>query len=140
MYGPFVRRELAPTRLRGLSKVETVLYHCLHTPQVPPSFAQCLQYLQFLQALQGSSPVQVAKLAELPLSSIDVARAITNSSFRIPNLVSIVIHFLGFFVPFLPVSGLTFPLADQLSDSVEFSLVRSWDRTTVPFVFVYVRT
>jgi hypothetical protein len=33
----------------------------LHTPHVPPSFAQCLQYLQFLQALHGSLPVQVEK-------------------------------------------------------------------------------
>ena len=32
----------------------------LHTPHVPPSFAQCLQYLQFLQALHGLAPVQVA--------------------------------------------------------------------------------
>jgi len=32
----------------------------LHTPQVFPSFVQCLQYLQFLQALHGVEPVQVA--------------------------------------------------------------------------------
>jgi hypothetical protein len=32
----------------------------LHTPHVPPSLAQCLQYLQFLQALHGLLPVQVA--------------------------------------------------------------------------------
>ena len=32
----------------------------LHTPQLPPSFAQCLQYLQFLHALQAREPVQVA--------------------------------------------------------------------------------
>lgn len=32
----------------------------LQTPQLPPSFAQCLQYLQFLQALQEALPVQVA--------------------------------------------------------------------------------
>jgi hypothetical protein len=32
----------------------------LHTPHLPPSFAQCRQYLQFLQALQGSLPVHVA--------------------------------------------------------------------------------
>jgi len=30
-------------------------------PQVPPSFAQCLQYLQFLHALHGSLPVHVEK-------------------------------------------------------------------------------
>ena len=31
----------------------------LHTPHLPPSFAQCLQYLQFLHAWHGSAPVQV---------------------------------------------------------------------------------
>ena len=35
----------------------------LHTPQVPPSLAQCLQYLQFLHALHGSAPTQVANEA-----------------------------------------------------------------------------
>jgi hypothetical protein len=35
--------------------------YLLHTPQVPPFFAQCLQYLQFLQAWQSLAPVQVAK-------------------------------------------------------------------------------
>ena len=29
----------------------------LHTPQVPPFLAQCLQYLQFLQAVQFFEPV-----------------------------------------------------------------------------------
>ena len=33
----------------------------LHTPHLPPSFAQWRQYLQFLQAWQGSEPVQVAE-------------------------------------------------------------------------------
>jgi len=32
----------------------------LHTPHLPPSLAQCLQYLQFLQALHDLEPVQVA--------------------------------------------------------------------------------
>src|SRR5215469_163524 len=35
----------------------------LHTPHLPPSFAQCLQYLQFLQALHGSEPVHVDEYA-----------------------------------------------------------------------------
>lgn len=37
----------------------------LHTPQLPPSLAQCLQYLQFLQALQLLLPVQVASVPAL---------------------------------------------------------------------------
>ena len=32
----------------------------LQTPQVPPFFAQCLQYLQFLHAAQDFEPVHVA--------------------------------------------------------------------------------
>lgn len=47
------------------------LYRCavncaafrLHTPHVPPSLAQCLQYLQFLHAVHGVLPVHVPKLA-----------------------------------------------------------------------------
>jgi hypothetical protein len=40
--------------------VSQIQVRSLQTPQVPPSFAQCLQYLQFLQAWHGSEPVQVA--------------------------------------------------------------------------------
>ena len=36
----------------------------LQTPQVPPSFLQCLQYLQFLQALHALAPLQVATREE----------------------------------------------------------------------------
>lgn len=34
-----------------------IVTYYLQTPQVPPSFAQCLQYLQFLQAEQFLEPV-----------------------------------------------------------------------------------
>jgi hypothetical protein len=47
----------------------------LQMPQLPPSFAQCLQYLQFLHALHGSLPVQVANeaLAARPANMIHTA-------------------------------------------------------------------
>ncbi len=50
----------------------------LHTPQVPLSFAQCLQYLQFLQALQFLAPVQVADFTGT-LAENKVAEMATNS-------------------------------------------------------------
>ena len=36
----------------------------MHTPQLPPSREQCLQYLQFLQARQEALPVHVAAQAD----------------------------------------------------------------------------
>ena len=38
----------------------------LHTPHVPPSLLQCLQYLQFLQAEQLLVPEQVPSASVLP--------------------------------------------------------------------------
>jgi hypothetical protein len=57
----FVAHGLAP--FVTLAGVLGAYADFLHTPQVPPSFAQCLQYLQFLHALQGSLPVQVEREA-----------------------------------------------------------------------------
>jgi hypothetical protein len=37
----------------------------LHTPQLPPSLLQCLQYLQFLQAEQDLVPEQVPSASVL---------------------------------------------------------------------------
>src|ERR1700677_1200869 len=52
----------------------------LHTPHVPPSFAQCLQYLQFLQALHGLAPVQVASaVCERTMARIVHANAICHT-------------------------------------------------------------
>lgn len=42
-------------------RIILAVFYFLHTPQVPPSLAQCLQYLQFLQARQFALPVQVAE-------------------------------------------------------------------------------
>jgi hypothetical protein len=53
-----------------------------HTPQLPPSLAQCLQYLQFLQALQFFAPVQVASgcvYAKTVKDNIKAATARNNS-------------------------------------------------------------
>lgn len=46
----------------GLKVSGKCLYHFLHTPQLPPFFAQCAQPEQFLQALQYFEPVHFAWL------------------------------------------------------------------------------
>jgi hypothetical protein len=56
-------RSAWPRPIRYLAGILGAYADFLHTPQVPPSFAQCLQYLQFLHALQGSLPVQVEREA-----------------------------------------------------------------------------
>jgi len=40
------------------------------TPQVPPCFAQCLQYLQFLQAWQLAAPTHFAARAAVALRRV----------------------------------------------------------------------
>jgi hypothetical protein len=59
---PMAHSDTDACRGRFLFRIEPPVSYVrlLHTPQVPPSFAQCLQYLQFLQAWHGSEPVQVA--------------------------------------------------------------------------------
>lgn len=52
-------------RLEILHQCARARSRSLHTPHVPPSFAQCLQYLQFLHAWHGSLPVQVANDASV---------------------------------------------------------------------------
>lgn len=63
----------------------------LHTPHLPPSFAQCLQYLQFLHALQFLAPMHLA-LASAPIEDANIIAENATA------VASRIVRFIGYVV------------------------------------------